>query len=220
MRIERHENSQSDRIASTAMFNRSDAKNLVDNLLLEKKKAEVAYSSAVLERILAVIKHLAALFPFRGHDELFGSVDNGNYYGTLKLLAQFDPLMDLKVRDQCHFSPLQFVMNRSRSWARKCKETKYFSITVDSTPNISHIDKLSCILRCVLEDGPGERFLQFLDMKGHTLKEMPNSVLGFFKENGINIENCRGQLYDNESIMSGEYGSLQALIREKDEHVD
>ncbi len=34
------------------------------------------------------------------------------------------------------------------------KETKYFSLTVDSTPDISHIDCLACVLRYVLEHGP------------------------------------------------------------------
>ena len=53
-RIERHKNSQSHRIASLAMFNRSEAKNRVDNKLLEQQKAKTADSSAVLERIVAV----------------------------------------------------------------------------------------------------------------------------------------------------------------------
>jgi hypothetical protein len=74
------------------MFNRFDAKNRVDNKLLEQQKAEIAYSSAVLERVVAVIKHLAERgLSFRGHDELLGSVHNGNYLGTLEFLAQFDP---------------------------------------------------------------------------------------------------------------------------------
>ena len=36
------------------------------------------------------------------------------------------------------------------------KETKYFSLTVDSTPDISHIDRLAFVLRYVLENGPVE----------------------------------------------------------------
>ncbi len=54
--------------------------NLGDNKALEQQKEEVASSSAVLERVVAVIKHLAECgFSFQGHDELFGSVHNGNY---------------------------------------------------------------------------------------------------------------------------------------------
>jgi hypothetical protein len=72
----------------------------------------------------------------------------------------------------------------------------------------------------VLEDGPVERFIQFLDMKGYTAEEMLKSVSGFFEKEGINIENCRGQSYDNASNMSGKYGGLQALNREKNELAD
>ena len=101
------------------MFNRSDAKNRVDNKLSEQQKAEVAYSSAVLERVVAVIKHLAERgLSFRGHDELWGSVHNRNYLGTLELLAQFDPSLQRilknmkgKVRGQSHSSPPRFAMN-------------------------------------------------------------------------------------------------------------
>ena len=44
---------------------------------------------------------------------------------------------------------------------------KYYSISVDSTPDISHSDKLCCIFRYVLDSQPVERFVQFIEMKGH-----------------------------------------------------
>ena len=62
--------------------------NLGDNKPLEQQK-EVAYSSAVQERVIAVIKHLAEHgLSFQGHDELFGSVHNGNYLETLEFLLR------------------------------------------------------------------------------------------------------------------------------------
>ena len=76
------------------MFNRSEAKNRVDNKHLEQQKAEIAYSSAVLERVVAAIKHFAVRgLSFRGHNEVMGSVHNGNYLGTLEFLAQFNPFL-------------------------------------------------------------------------------------------------------------------------------
>lgn len=235
-RMERHENGQSHRAATLAMFNRSDAKNRVDNKLLEQQKAEVAYSSAVLERVVAVIKHLAERgLSFRGHDELLGSVHNGNYLGTLELLAQFDPFIAAHIEKYggkgkgsmsfisstiCN-EMIDIMGEKVRKFIiDQVKETKYFSLTIDSTPDISHVDRLACVLRYVLEDGRVERFIQFLDMKGHTAEEMLKSVSGFFEKEGINIENCRGQSYDNASNMSGKYGGLQALIRGKNKLTD
>lgn len=48
------------------------------------------------------------------------------------------------------------------------KDAKYFSIVVDSTPDISHTDQLSLIFRYIKKNGePVERFLQFFANAGH-----------------------------------------------------
>ena len=39
---------------------------------------------------------------------------------------------------------------------------RYFSLSVDSTPDISHYDQLTIIIRYVNENSPVERFLTFL----------------------------------------------------------
>ena len=40
-------------------------------------------------------------------------------------------------------------------------------------------------------------------------------ILQFLEKNGINIENSRGQSYDNAANMSGMYNGVQAIIRER-----
>ena len=100
------------------MFNRSDAKNRIDNKLLEQHKAEVAYSSAALERVVAVIKHLQSVgIPF---EDMMNSWDlsttgttweHWNFWPSSILSLQ--PIlrnMEGKVRGQCHSSPLRSVM--------------------------------------------------------------------------------------------------------------
>lgn len=53
----------------------------------------------------------------------------------------------------------------------------YFSISVDSTPNISHIDQLSLCVWYVNEYGnPVEWFLCFLDHVGHKAEDMAEAV--------------------------------------------
>lgn len=48
----------------------------------------------ILRRVVAVIRCLAQRgLPFRGEDELLGSVHNGNFLGILELIAQFDPFL-------------------------------------------------------------------------------------------------------------------------------
>jgi len=50
------------------------------------------------------------------------------------------------------------------------KKAGYFSLSVDSNPDISHTDQLTLIIRYVSpEDGlPSERFLTFLELKDHS----------------------------------------------------
>ena len=95
------------------------------------------------------------------------------------------------------------------------KFAKYFSIIVDSTPDVSHIDQLCFVLRYVLPNGePVERFLAFIPMHSHLAVSMLEIILEKLSMHGINIQNCRGQSYDNASNMSGIYSGLQARIKE------
>ena len=54
---------------------------------------------------------------------------------------------------------------------------RYFSISVDSTPDISHCDQLTIIIRYVTENSPVARFITFLDNKGHTGRDLAETVL-------------------------------------------
>ena len=95
------------------------------------------------------------------------------------------------------------------------KHAKYFSISVDSTPDISHVDQLSFIVRYVSAEGcPVERFIRFIPNCGHKAEDLANVVLDTLKNHDLDIANCRGQSYDNASNMSGVYSGLQARIKQ------
>lgn len=49
---------------------------------------------------------------------------------------------------------------------------------------------------------------------GHKSADLELAVLNEFKQLGINIEDCRGQSYDNAKNMSGVYSGMQARIRQ------
>ena len=56
------------------------------------------------------------------------------------------------------------------------KTAKYYPISVDSTPDISHSDKLCCIFLFVFDSQPVNRFVQLIEMKGHNAAELKNSI--------------------------------------------
>ena len=65
-----------------------------DAELVKQTNAERDYWRAVLERIVETIRYLSERgLPFRGSNEIIGSPRNGNYLGTLELLAIFDPFL-------------------------------------------------------------------------------------------------------------------------------
>ena len=94
------------------------------------------------------------------------------------------------------------------------KSAKYFSVSVDSTPDISHVDQLTCILPYVLSSGPVERFSTFLNMRGHSGIQLAESLLEYLKTNDIDIADCIGQSYDNAKNMIGKYNGIQARSRQ------
>jgi len=103
---------------------------------------------------------------------------------------------------------------------KEVKAAKYYSISVDSTPDITRIDQLTTIVRYVLLTGPVERFLTFVPMFGHAGSDITDILLSFLDEKGTNIKDCRGQSYDNAANMSGKYVGMQVLFREKCKYAD
>lgn len=223
-----HENSKDHHICQKAMLDRSRANARVDNTLCSQIDAEIQYWKNVLKRVLAVIKKLSSRgLAFRGHDERFGSTHNGNYMMCLELLAEFDPFLANHIATRgnpgkgntsylsstiCDEFINLMAKHVTNKIVNEIKQCKYFSIVVDSTPDISHVDQLSFVLRYVKDGTPVERFLRFLPKVGHKSENMEDAVLSFLENLGIDIKNCRGQSYDNASNMSGAYTGLQARI--------
>lgn len=66
----------------------------IDSNILNQNRSEAEYWRKILTRIVAVIKFIGSRgLAFRGADQNFGSIYNGNFLGTLELLSQFDTLI-------------------------------------------------------------------------------------------------------------------------------
>ena len=59
-----------------------------------------------------------------------------------------------------------------------------------------------------------ERFLMFEDCEKKKGKDIADLLCRVLQRNGIDLQHCRGQGYDNGSNMSGMYNGVQALILE------
>lgn len=91
---------------------------------------------------------------------------------------------------------------------------KYYSISVDSTPDVSHCDQLVFCVRYVRNGAPVERFLQFIPVTRHLSEYLTKTVVDFMEKNSINLLDCRGQSYDNTNNVAGKDTGLQQRILE------
>nr|CAI5845018.1 unnamed protein product [Callosobruchus analis] len=173
---------------------------------------------------------------FRGHREDPSSENRGNFIELVKMMAKYDPVLSE------HWSKLQkaaggsqrvppylskgiqneFLSILSHHVKQKIiddiKKSKYFGIMFDSTPDESHTDQMSEIIRYVhVEEGAvevRESFLGFFSMSGKTANDMGNNILKQLEKDGLDIQLCRAQGYDNAASMSGVHGGVQKIIRD------
>lgn len=229
-RVAQHENSARHKSSILSLKARSAIDGRLDNLLQVQIDEEITYWRNVLKRVVAVVKRLCSRgLAFRGKNEKFGDPHNGNYCMILELLAEFDPFLASHIerfgnqgsgstnylsKTICDEFILLMGHKVLKQISDEIRRAKYFSLIIDSTPDIAHVDQLTLVIRYVLESGePCERFLKFLPSVGHKADEMFSVIISELETLGINIEDCRGQSYDNAANMSGMYNGLQAKIR-------
>lgn len=95
------------------------------------------------------------------------------------------------------------------------KSSKYFSIIVGSTSDISHVDQFSIIRYVsVKQSKTVERFLKFLPKVGHKAKDMLDTLIVGFAAYDLNFQDCHGQSYNSVANMLECYVGPQVLLTE------
>lgn len=232
-KISSHENSQDHKKCMMTYVLRMNKAKSIDKKMTELVENEINYWKEVLKRVVAVTCYLAERgLAFRGEKEVVGSSTNGNFLGLLELIAKFDPFLKNHLETHAnkgrgHVSYLSktifeeliplLASRVTQKIREEIKEAKYFGLVVDSTPDLSHVDQLTIVIRYCLNGRVIERFLCFIPIQSHTGEHLSDRILSVLEENEIEIVNCRAQTYDNASNMSGRYNGLQAHIKQKSE---
>ena len=97
----------------------------------------------------------------------------------------------------------------------RIKRARYYSVTLDSTPDEGHVDQLTLVFRFMENTTPVERFVTSMPSQGHKAEDMFDGLMQCLDTHGIDIQHCRGQSYDNASDMSGRYNGLHAKVAAK-----
>ncbi|XP_042214954.1 uncharacterized protein LOC121861371 [Homarus americanus] len=173
--------------------------------------------------------------PFRGHREDMLSINKGNFLELVELLSDYDPVLKEHLLEIKHAIPSQTSGRRVSSYLSPniqneficllgnnvkekfladIKKAKYFRILFDSTPDISHTDQMSEVIRYVHIEGDSvevrESFLGFFPIAGKTANELTKDILSNLESDG-DINFCRSQGYDNGATMAEKLNCFLSL---------
>ena len=120
-----------------------------------------------------------------------------------KIQNKFITLLSTRIQD--------YILN-------ELKKASYYSVILDCTPDASHTEQMSMVVRFVQAE-PGEEiiikehFLGFIPVTGTTGEGLTDVLLNELTRRQIPLKNMRGQGYDNGSIMKGKNIGGQKRIK-------
>ncbi|XP_004208422.1 zinc finger MYM-type protein 1-like [Hydra vulgaris] len=194
----------------------------------------------ILRGILDVTLFLASRnLAFLGETTHVNGKGNGNFLAGMKLIGRHNPVIASHLeyvrrhQQECSRMSAHYLSPSSQNeFIKECggvirsaavKEIHYgiyFTVIVDGTPDTSHTEQITFVIRFLLYEKETncwqikERFLcveAFEKKKGLDIAKLITDVIARL---GLDIQNCRGQGYDNKSNMSGAYKEAQVLIRQ------
>lgn len=184
-------------------------------------------NNAAVKVLIDVARTLAKQnIAFRGSDR----DDDGNFVQIAKLVARHNKnfqiwLDNSKMRPYraTYLSPSsqnEFIHLLSEEVREKIlikiSEAQAFSVLADTTPDISHKDIMSLVIRITsMEGSPQEYLLSVTEVRDKTGEGLSNSILMNLNTREVNLDNLCFQSYDFASSMSGIFKGTQKKLSEK-----
>ena len=159
--------------------------------------------------------------------------NSGNFLEVIRLLADYDVVLFEHLQNVRNKpKKVNYLLNKSQneiidlfgSMIKKkiiseVKKAKYFILMLDSTPDVSREDQIAEILRYVyINENKDvkikEVFLGFFQVSEKNAASLVETVIEKLNNDGIDLNDCRGQAYDNAAVMGGVQTVAQKQILE------
>lgn len=125
---------------------------------------------------------------------------------ALELITEFDPFLAKHIDKNSNSGTTNYLSSRSTTCNKiidlmaqkvrslicdELKQSKYFSLIIYSTPDMSHLDQSVLDVRYVLNDGvPYKRFLNIITSAGHKAEQMFKIVTHELVAIKVNHSDC------------------------------
>ncbi|PVH63800.1 hypothetical protein PAHAL_2G109400 [Panicum hallii] len=206
-RLKEHETVADHVLSMTAWYelrNRLQTNQTIDKAAQRQLEKEKDHWRKVLFRIVGIVKFLAK------HNLAFRGIE---------MLAEFDPVIQEHVRriinEETQNELIHLLASAIKSEIiKKIKSAKYFSAILDCTPDASHQEQI--FLKYV-DSSSGhvrveESFRGFLDVNDTTGQALFDVLENELKVLDLDIDDVRGQGYDNGSNMKGKHQGVQRKL--------
>lgn len=207
--------------------------NRIDAQIVHSANRKVCENREILKVIIDVLLYLARQnIAFRGHDESFLSINQGNFLELVKVISQYHPIM------QQHLDKIQNKKKNRLTYMshdtqncllkilaeqirlkilKEVQKAGLFAIIIDTTTDVAKLEQMCFVVRYINEEGQiQERLIALhttLDASG---LGMFNVFLSVTEKYQINWKTqlC-AQAYDGAASMQGQYSGLRTRIQQE-----
>ncbi|KAL6130498.1 hypothetical protein ACLB2K_068877 [Fragaria x ananassa] len=196
---------------------RLESNQVIDKVLQHQISKETKHWRKVLRRLFAIVKYLPKQsLAFRGNNERIYEESNGNFMALVEMIDEWDSTLKEHIRrKQNHEIQYHYLSHKVQNELIKTVASE-IKVILDCTPDVSKQKQMTLILRCAdVSTVPikvHEYFVEFLvvnDTTGQGLFEELQNVLHHLD---LDIDNVRGQAYDNRSNMKGKHKGVQRKL--------